>query len=51
MEPLGNGIDLPPPGTLPEKFEDEQQVIWASEYSEDGTGQFPLIAMQLKSLN
>ena len=40
MEPLGSEIDLALSGTLPGQFADEKQVIWASEYSEDGTGQF-----------
>lgn len=40
MEPLGNGNDSPLPEILPGRLEDEQQVIWAAEYSEDGSGQF-----------
>ena len=40
MELLGSEIDLVPPGALPGRFAGENQVIWASEYSEDGTGSF-----------
>jgi len=40
MEPLGDENDSPLPPTLLGRVKDEQQVIWVSEYSEDGSGQF-----------